>query len=1117
MTGLALTASSLVVGAGVPTALAAPTTAAPSAVEPGRGPSTAKSVDPVTRAKVARAAAAAPAVGTPIAMPTSYPYQPSLRIYRPNADDAAHTAALLGHPDLAPKLMDLMAVSDRISVQVVGQSTEGRDLYLVTVTAPETEAETAQQAQWKGLIKNDPVAAAADPDLAARYKTPVWISNNIHGNEWEGTDAAMQYIEYLATAPIAEVRSVLANNRLYFSPSLNPDGRTNATRATALGLDPNRDMITNTTPETRSFIRTAQAIQPIYAADFHGYTNVLQMEPCGPPHGSNYEYDLTMPHNYALALKVEKDVVDAAIPGNTYLNTTTGRVVTANTGPETAHIKIPYRDTPDGWDDFPPIFTAQYAAFYGAASATVELPLTRGAAGGRQTPERAKVNTAVAYQTMQSIVGYMNVATNAREMIGNQIEAFRRGLSGEPKRTLTVDDVSSVPGPTQWRGLWDVADNQEPVTLPRAYVVPVGEGQRSASDARRLVEQLLQHDIEVGRLVSAATVGGTTYPAGSYVVDMDQPLRGLANALLDLGEDISAKVPSMYDISAWSLGYTWGATVDKVGLVGEAPLGDVLPISEVPAVALPGASDGFLSFDVAGVPDYQLLNALLEDGVKVSMLEDGSVVVDGAGRSTALAAAQELGVELDEASTDDLAALDDEDTKPLDDLTIGYVGTQDDRLSLEQLGFDDIAPLSVATLNATPTALDAVDVLWVASSFAPAAGTAARTAVEGFLARGGALLGRTNQAFNAAVSFGLLSGTVTSGNGSGNGIVAVDTPEGSVLEPYAQDTSFIYPAYSFSGLGAGTKIEQTYDATKPFLAGHWRGTTPTNGPAQAAGQASVVSSENPTTGAKALVFGTSVFFRTHPKGGLSQAARALFWAGPEGDELVAPEPTPPAPTPPLPPVPTPPTPTDPTPTDPTPPTPTDPTPEPVTTDLTVAPVAPVAYPGVASVTVSVGAAEGAAEGTIDLMVGDRVVASAPTSGGRATLRVPGLRPGTTTAVAVFTPTEETYASSSSTVRIVVRKAESDVSISAPTVGGVEDGAAPVTVRLVLRLPGLAPVGTIVLKDFGVVKRVVRLTAADDGRKVVTLRLGKGKHSLLARLRGSALVAPSTDRVTFRVR
>ena len=841
----------------------------------GRGPGTARTTGPSDRAEVARAAAAAPAAGDPITMPSSYPYQPELRIYAHEPDDASYSAGLVGHADLAPRLTELMAASDRISVQVVGQSTEGRDLYLVTLTAPESTEDTAQQTAWRRRIKEDPTAAAQDEALAEEYKTPIWISNNIHGNEWEGTDAALRYIGELATSEDPAVARLLEEHRIYFSPSLNPDGRTAGTRATQLGLDGNRDMITNRTPEAQSFIRTAQAVQAVYAADFHGYTNVLQIEPCGPPHGSNYEYDLIIPHNYALALRVEQDVVAAEIPGNTYYDPTTRRAVPTNTG----RIKIPYRDTPDGWDDFPPIFTAQYAAYYGAATSTVELPLRRGA-DGRQTPATAGVNTEVAYETMRSIVGYLDDGTHAREMVANQIETFRRAVAGEPKQALTTEGVEAVQGPDQWKPLWDVVDDQEPVALPRAYVIPVGPGQRSGADARALVEQLLLHDIEVGVLDAATTVGGTTYPAGSYVVDMHQPLRGLANALLDLGDDISAKVPSMYDISAWSYSSLWGATVDKVGDVTDAALGAVTPVGQPPVGSVPRRR-GPLSLDVAGLPDLRAVNALLEDGIGVSLLEDGSVVVEQGGYDEARALARELTVDFEPATGRDIAALDDRGTKGLTDLTVGYVGTQDDRLALTDLGFDDLVPVTAAALGAEPSLIDGVDVLWVGSAFNPAPLSAARTAVQEWVDEGGSITGRGAAAFNAAASFGLLSGTAVTGNSNGNGIVDVDTTAGGVLAPYAQDHSFIYPATWFTGLGQDVTVEQSYDAEDPFLAGHWRARSGSGGPESAAGQAAAVSSEA-DSGARSFVFGTAVFFRTHPKGMISQAGRAILWAGPEG-------------------------------------------------------------------------------------------------------------------------------------------------------------------------------------------------------------------------------------------
>lgn len=902
----AITAAAALGAAGLaPAASSADSASAPSSAsdDAGRGPAPTTSALRTATAPRARVAEAAPesragsaGSAAEIEMPSSYPYEPQLTVYDDNPGDGAAAAELLGHDDLAPMLMDMMERSNRLSVQVVGRSTAGRDLYLATVTAPETVEQTARQTAWRETIKEDPEAAAADAELLAGYKTPVWISNNIHGNEWEGTDAAMSTIADLVDAPWTEVSDLLREHRLYFSLSLNPDGRTLATRATALGLDPNRDMITNTTPETTSFIRTAHAIQPLYAADFHGYTSVLQIEPCGPPHGENYEYDLFLPQAYALALAVEEDVVAADIPGNTYFNVDTRRVVAENTGPETAHIKIPYRDTPSGWDDYPPIFSAQYAAFFGASTSTVELPLSRGGAGGTQTPERAVVNQAVAEETMSGIIDYFHAESDA--FLANQIEAFRRGVAGEPKVSLTAENIGEVPGPDQWKEIWNGEegreDDQDPVELPRAYVIPLGEDQRSASDAHRLVRQLLLHDIEVATLDSSAQIGGTTYPAGSYVVDMHQPLRGLANSLLDLGTDISDKVPSMYDISAWSYSYTWGASVDKAGSTEDGPLPSSTPVSApVMPATLPAAGE-YLTFDLAGVADFAAVNALLDEGVAVAMLEDGSAVVAPGDRAAVGRAVQDFGITVAAATDAQLDALADEATKALDDLDVVYVGSQDDKLSLAELGFDDAVAVTASAVDADPSLVTGADVLWVGSSLN--VGSAAQDAIQAWVDAGHSIVGRTHQAFAVASTYGLVSGTVVNGNSSGNGIVAVDTPEASPLAPYAQDHAFIYPAYWFTDLGEGTTAAQTYDAEEPFLAGHWRvGTRGTfagvDGPDDAAGQASVVVGEA-ESGARAVVFGTSVFFRTHPKGGLSQAARALLWAGPEGAAVTAPEPEP---------------------------------------------------------------------------------------------------------------------------------------------------------------------------------------------------------------------------------
>ena len=90
----------------------------------------------------------------------------------------------------------------------------------------------------------------------------------------------------------------------------------------------------------------------------------------------------------------------------------------------------------------------------------------------------------------------------------------------------------------------------------------------------------------------------------------------------------------------------------------------------------------------------------------------------------------------------------------------------------------------------------------------------------------------------------------------------------------------------------GTTAELTYG---DFLAGHWAGRVgeasgvgeangegdaggsgALGGPEAADGQVAAVSGK--IGQARAFVFGTSIFFRTHPRGGLSQAATAIHWA-----------------------------------------------------------------------------------------------------------------------------------------------------------------------------------------------------------------------------------------------
>jgi len=835
---------------------------------------------PALAADIPALAAAAPTT----ALPSSYPHQEDLQVYPDNPLDASIARGALPYDEIAPKLNDWTGESDIISTQVVGKSANNWDLYLVTMTAPETEAETAEQEEYKDEIKYNSAVAAKDEELAENYKRPIWFNGNIHGNEWEGTDASMNYIEYLLqNENTSYVQNLLQNYRLYFTVSNNPDGRIIGQRPNGQNFDLNRDFVTNTTPETTLIKDLTAEIQPIFFIDLHGYTGVLQVEPCGPPHGENYDYDLFIPHAYAAALAIEKDVVDAAIPGNTYRDKVTGATSTTKT--DTSGIIIPFRDTPSGWDDWPPVFTAQYVAYQGAVSYTVELPLGR-VANATTNQANSVVDTKVGFEVIGSTLDY--ITANDDSILQNQIEIFRRGEAGEPlKKINTPVAEGTFEGPTEWQAIWGADDAQghddaTGVTFPRAYMIPTGQGQKSDSDAAYLVNFLMTHGVKVKKALAEFTSDGKTYPAGSYIVDMHQPLRGLANALLASGSDISGWVPSMYDISAWSQGFLWGATVDRIGNTLDATLPvDAVEITKADPTGTIPAGLGYLSFSLDGVDDFRGLNYLLGKNVPVSLVGTNTAVIgnDQASHDAAAAAAEGFGIAFTTTSGTELAG---SNVKPLKKLNVGYTGTQDDLYSLRQMGFEtsQLTLISTALVQAGTIDLNSFDVLWLGAAFAPNASTqpAALANLQAYVASGKGIVGRGAGALAAANSYYDLGATAVSGNGSGNGIVNLTIPSGSTLGGLGTKYGFVYPAisYSLSGTSHG-KIEQTYALENTLISGHWRSTTTTNGPAYAAGRASVVSSTL-DSGAKSMVFGTSVVFRTHTKGHFSEVMTGLYWA-----------------------------------------------------------------------------------------------------------------------------------------------------------------------------------------------------------------------------------------------
>ncbi|MFI1731825.1 M14 family zinc carboxypeptidase [Streptomyces acidicola] len=776
--------------------------------------------------------------GNSAAATRGYPREQVLTPDPENPADKSIKLGLTPYHGIAPKLNALQQLGDRVSVEVAGRSAGGHRLYLVTVTAPETAQQSRAQDRMRELIENAPQTAAKDPAVKKTYKMPVFFNNNIHGNEWEGTDAALKLIERLATAKDKDTTDLLAHNRLYFNITANPDGRIAGTRANTNGFDLNRDLVTASQPEARAIRQIEIDKQPAVMLDLHGYVNGTLIEPTTPPHGENYEYDLFLKNTYANALGME-----AAVNGLGY--------TPDKDGVEPA--QIPFRDQEEGWDDWPPIFTPQYAAFQGTVVAhTIEIPLRVNNASYDSLPvtelrRRSAVNVDVAGAAMNATLAF--VQENRTSLVADQIEVFRRGAAGAAQVPVSEETVPGVPG----IGPEDVYTTE----FPRAYVVPAGGRQRSATAAARLVEHLLANDVRVTRATHDFRLGGRSYAKGSYVVDMRQPKRGLANVLLADGRDISDKVSVMYDISGWSLGRLWGATVDEVksGRLADVPARPVQAASRVGYVA----PRGDLRLRLDGPQEIAALNSLLRQGVPVRQAADGSAIVPSSARRSAHSLATAYDVAFDATNT--------RGGTPLRQVRVAAAVTPGELFALREMNFD-VVPVSTAVLN-DGFDWSAADVLFVSAGLSyDRLNTAARAALDGFLDTHG-LVGRgaTGAALNTAA--GLLKATAVEGNGDANGVVRV-VNSGRVTAG-APDHSFVYAPVWFTDLGPEATVEQSYASGNPLVSGHWRSQEDgSGGPAAAAGRASVVS------GANVVLFGTEPLFRDHPKGAFAQVGRALL-------------------------------------------------------------------------------------------------------------------------------------------------------------------------------------------------------------------------------------------------
>ena len=529
----------------------------------------------------------------------------------PDGTDPADPAGSFPHIPyyaIGCTLESIEAESDgRMTVEVFeDQSAGGRDMYAVTINALDTPRQQRSYARLERLSRlawRNPRRAQQQIERADA-KVPLFIQGGIHGNEYEGVDASMRFIERLATTPYGTdplVDDVLDHAVVVYNPIQNPDGRVAGTRTNGNGFDLNRDYITQSQPEAQHSVSLIRRLPFAQVLDQHGYVTptLVEGDDRAPQPGDRVRHlDEVEPAPPRRQPGGPRERGLRHQPADQQHSATTRGSPTGET-------------LPQGWDDWGPFYTGQYGQLRGLDAQTIEMctePSPDARCGINGVPPQA-IGRAGALRS-QELVVFSSVAfaiENRRELMYDQYEIYRRGVDDAARVRLTSIPPAVIGTP---------ADHDYMTDYPRAHVIPVGNGQRSDAEAKRLVDFLLDNDIEVSRLRRDYRLGGQVFAEGSYVVRTSQALRALANTMLDVGDDISDRVTELYaPPGSWSNGFLWGADVVTIGR-GRPFTPATTPITETDEVeggVRPGNSDWY-ALEVDSRTAVETINELVGRG-----------------------------------------------------------------------------------------------------------------------------------------------------------------------------------------------------------------------------------------------------------------------------------------------------------------------------------------------------------------------------------------------------------------------------------------------------------------------------------------------------------------------
>lgn len=508
-------------------------------------------------------------------------------------------------------LRALEEASPRVKVESYGRTYQGRRLYTVIVSSPENLAEL-EKIRQANLELTDPrkISRSRAEETASWMPSLVWLAYNIHGNEASGMEAAIRTLYQLAAGTGEATEMILDNVVAIIDPCQNPDGHDRfvhqvrsvvtkdsqphprdtehhspwpGARTNHYLFDLNRDFFLKTQIESLQRARVYHRWMPHVFADLH------EMGP-----NSTYFFSPPMtPYNEFVKPMLMK-----------WWNI----IAEANAAAFDRFGWGYY--TRESFDAFYPGYGTSYPSINGAVGMTYEQASARGVSITREDGTVLTLKEAAQHHFTTSMATLKVTAERRREKIMDFYDFFVTGM--EEAQTEPIKEIIWTP-------------------------------QNDTGIAADLVQNCLIEGVEVMRAEKPFTnresvsyltgeVSSVTFPAGSYVISLNQPQKILIKTLLAPESPLSpdfiqaekqrrerGERGHFYDVTAWSLPLAYG--VDAYW-TRTASRFEGVPVTEKPdfsATVPAGPSGKIYLIPYQTLSGSRMLLRLWEEGFRVRM------------------------------------------------------------------------------------------------------------------------------------------------------------------------------------------------------------------------------------------------------------------------------------------------------------------------------------------------------------------------------------------------------------------------------------------------------------------------------------------------------------------